>query len=110
MNAPNKIQSGFILKNDPGKTLQRLRIVAILEGISFLILLFVAMPLKYLYNQPEMVKKIGMLHGWLFVLYILLLALAHYQLKWTWFKTGLGFVLSLVPFGTFYAERKMFRE
>jgi len=110
MNNQNKIDPRFTIKSDPSKTLQRLRIVAVLEGISFLVLLFIAMPLKYMYGQPEMVKKIGMLHGWLFVLYVLLLALAHYQLKWTWFKTGLGFILLFVPFGTFYAERKMFRE
>jgi integral membrane protein len=110
MHTPNDIKPELNIQKDPSKTLQRLRIVAILEGISFIILVFVAMPLKYFYGEPEMVKKIGMLHGWLFVLYVLLLALAHYQLKWTWFKTGLGFVLSLVPFGTFYAERKMFRE
>ena len=110
MNTNNNLETRFSLKNDPSKTLQRLRIVAILEGISFLILLFIAMPLKYFYGQPEMVQKIGMLHGWLFVLYVLLLALAHYQLKWAWSKTLLGFILSFVPLGTFYAERKMFRE
>jgi integral membrane protein len=91
-------------------TLPRLRLVAILEGISFLVLLFIAMPLKYFYQQPEMVQKVGMLHGWLFVLYVVLLLLAHYQFKWEWKKTALGFILSLLPFGTFYAERKMFRE
>jgi integral membrane protein len=90
-------------------TLKRLRLIAILEGISYLVLLFIAMPLKYFWGLPEMVKKIGMVHGWLFVLYVLLLALAHYQMKWPWSKTILGFILSFIPFGTFYAEKKMFR-
>jgi len=97
-------------KLQKSKTLPRLRLIAVLEGISFLVLLFIAMPLKYFYNQPEMVKKVGMIHGWLFVLYVVLLALAHYQFKWTLTKTFIGFVLSFVPFGTFYAEREMFRE
>jgi len=109
-NNPSVLNQGFRIKNNPGKTLQRLRLIAILEGISYLVLLFVAMPLKYFWDQPEMVKKVGMLHGWLFVLYLILLALAHYQNKWSWLKTFWGFVLSFVPFGTFYAERKMFRE
>lgn len=90
------------------RTLARLRLVAILEGISFLALLFVAMPLKYWYQDPYWVQKIGMVHGWLFVLYVVLLVLAHFQYKWSFGKTTLGFVLSLLPFGTFYAERKLF--
>lgn len=90
------------------RTLARLRLIAVLEGISFLALLFVAMPIKYFMNDPFWVQKIGMVHGWLFVLYVVLLALAHFQYKWTFAKTTLGFVLSLVPFGTFYAERKLF--
>lgn len=93
----------------PDKTLKRLRLIAILEGISYLVLLFVAMPLKYMAGDPRAVQLVGMLHGWLFVLYCLLLVLAHFQCKWNWGKTILGFVLSFIPFGTFYAEKKMFR-
>lgn len=86
----------------------RLRLVAILEGISFLALLFVAMPIRHFYNDPYWVAKIGMLHGWLFILYVVMLALAHFQYKWSYGKTFLGFALSFLPFGTFYAERKLF--
>jgi integral membrane protein len=50
-----------------------------------------------------------MLHGWLFVLYVLLLALGHYKTGWGWKITFLGFLLSFLPFGTFYAERKWFK-
>jgi integral membrane protein len=92
------------------KTLKRLRLIAILEGISFLALLFVAMPVKYLAGNPQPVQVIGMLHGWLFVLYSLLLALAHFQCQWKPGKTLLAFLLSFIPFGTFYAEKKMFRH
>jgi integral membrane protein len=109
MKTSSGIDSGHP-KLQKNNTLSRLRLIAILEGISFLVLLFIAMPLKYFYQQPEMVRKVGMLHGWLFVLYVALLLLAAYQFKWTWSKTILGFVLSLIPFGTFYAERKMFQN
>jgi len=92
------------------RTLPRLRLVAVLEGISYIVLLFIAMPLKYMYNEPWLVQKVGMLHGYLTVLFVVLLALAHYQNKWSWGKTILALVLSFLPFGTFYAERKMFRD
>ena len=91
------------------KTLSQLRLVAILEGISYIALLFVAMPMKYYFNQPELIRPVGMLHGWLFVLYVLLLLLGHYKTGWGWKITFAGFILSLLPFGTFYAERQWFR-
>ncbi len=90
-------------------TLKRLRLVAILEGISYLALVFVAMPMKYLQNDTSLMRPAGMLHGWLFVLYVLLLLQAHFQLRWGFRMTALNFILSLLPFGTFYAERKYFR-
>lgn len=87
-----------------------MRLVAILEGISYILLLFVAMPAKYFFGRPELVRYTGMVHGWLFVVYVLILVLLHFRCRWTLQKTSLGFLLSLVPFGTFYAERKLFRE
>ena len=95
--------------NTSDKTLPRLRLIAILEGISYLALLFFAMPMKYFGGNPEFIRPVGMLHGWLFVLYTLLLLLAHYQFRWGWKITFWGFVLSFLPFGTFYAERKWFQ-
>jgi len=98
------------MQNSAEKTRSRLRLIAILEGISYLALLFVAMPMKYLYGNSILMRPVGMLHGWLFVLYVLLLLLGHWQLRWGWKTTIIGFVLSLLPFGTFYAERKYFRS
>lgn len=91
------------------QTLARLRLIAVLEGISYLVLLFIAMPAKYYFGNPGLIRPVGMLHGWLFVLYILLLLLAHYQKNWGWKITFIGVLLSFLPFGTFYAERKYFR-
>lgn len=95
------------MKNE--KTLSKLRLIAILEGISYLALLGIAMPMKYWFQDAGLIRPVGMLHGWLFVLYVLLLLLAHYQCRWGWKITLLGFILSLLPFGTFYAEKKYFR-
>lgn len=90
-------------------TLGRLRVTGLLEGLSFIILLAIAMPLKYLAGMPEMVRIVGMAHGVLFVAYIMLTLLAKYQYPWSWKKVGLLWVASVVPFGTFYADYKILR-
>ena len=91
-------------------TLGRLRVVAFLEGVSFLVLLLIAMPVKYLAGNPVPVKIVGMAHGILFIAYIIFLVLTHSEYRWSFWKTTLAFVASLVPFGTFYADKKLFRE
>lgn len=90
--------------------LGRLRVVAFLEGVSFLVLLGIAMPLKYAFGQPLAVKHVGMAHGVLFVLYVLLLLGAALEHGWSARKILLAFGASLVPFGTFWADKKLFRE
>ena len=90
-------------------TIGRLRLTGIIEGFSFIILLAIAMPLKYLAGKPEMVSIVGMAHGILFVLYILLTVLAKFQYPWSWKKMFLLWVASVVPFGTFYADYKLLR-
>ncbi|MES2731864.1 MAG: DUF3817 domain-containing protein [Bacteroidota bacterium] len=91
-------------------SLGRLRIVGFLEGTSFLFLLGIAMPLKYLAGQPEAVKVTGMVHGLLFLLYILYLIQVKVEMQWSISKTLVAFVASLIPFGTFYADVKLFRN
>lgn len=73
-----------------------------IEGVSYLVLLFIAMPLKYMFDMPLAVKIVGSLHGVLFVAYVLLLATVHIKLKLKITQSIILFVLSLVPFGTFY--------
>lgn len=87
-------------------TIGRLRLVAFIEGVSYLILLFVAMPLKYLYEQPQAVRSVGTIHGVLFVAYVLLVFLTKIEHRWDWAKTRLLLLISLIPFGNFYADRK----
>jgi integral membrane protein len=89
--------------------LGRLRLVGFLEGLSFLVLLGIAMPLKYLAHEPAAVRMVGMGHGLLFVLYVFLLIQNAIELRWSLGKAIAGFVASLLPFGTFYADRKLFQ-
>ncbi len=89
--------------------LGRFRTVAFLEGCSFL-LFALTMPLKYYYKMPLPNKIVGTMHGGLFLLYIVLLAIVAYQKKWSIIKIFLAFIASLIPFGTFYADKKLFRE
>ncbi len=90
-------------------TLGRLRLTGILEGLSFIILLLIAMPLKYLGGKPEMVRIIGMAHGVLFLLYIILVAHAKLQYQWSWKRMFWLWVASVIPFGTFYVDYKVLR-
>ena len=82
------------------------KIISILEALSFLILLGIAMPLKYIADLPKSVSIIGMAHGVLFVLYILGALVMKKIKKWS-IQTLLIVVLcSILPFGPFYVERK----
>ena len=87
--------------------IKNLRILGNIEGISYLILLGLAMPLKYYFGIPEAVKLVGMAHGVLFLAYCLLLALCMKKFVW---KLGFGiylFIATLIPFGTFITDRKL---
>jgi integral membrane protein len=90
--------------------LGRLRVLAFLEGVSFLVLLGVGMPLKYAFGMPEANKIIGLVHGLLFVLYVLNVVQAKVEFDWSWRKTGLALLASIIPFGTFWADAKLFRH
>lgn len=89
--------------------LGRLRVVAFLEGCSYL-LLGLTMILKYKYAMPQPNYVVGLAHGILFVLYVGLLVQVAFLHKWNLLKMFWAFVASLVPFGTFYADKVLFRE
>ncbi|QDA59502.1 DUF3817 domain-containing protein [Hymenobacter jejuensis] len=91
-------------------TLGRLRIIGFLEGLSFLTLLGIAMPLKYLAGQPQAVRIVGMAHGLLFVLYVVLVIQASIEYGWHFRKALLAFFASVIPFGTFWADKNLFRN
>lgn len=86
------------------------RKVAVAEGISYLLLLFIAMPLKYLAGMPLAVKYTGWAHGLLFVLYGACLIFAWLDNKWSFGKVVLIFLASLLPFLPFYVDKKLKEE
>lgn len=91
------------------KTLQALRFAGITEGISYLLLLGVAMPLKYLAGWPLGVTLVGWAHGVLFVGYLGLAALAWWQFRWPFRRLIEAFFAALLPFGPFVWDRKVLR-
>lgn len=82
------------------------RWISILEGISFLVLLLIAMPLKYIWDAPRMVEVVGMAHGILFVAYILGALLLFKPLGWNFKTLTLVCISSVLPLGPFYVEKK----
>jgi integral membrane protein len=90
--------------------LSRFRAIAQLEGLSFILLLFIAMPLKYLAGMPMGVKVVGWAHGMLFVLYLLLLVEVAVVHRWPLVRILGAFIASLVPFGTFVLDARLRRE
>lgn len=90
-----------------GTPLSRLRMIALSEGISYVILLGIAMPLKYGFDMPQAVRVFGMLHGVLFVFFVLALAHAQLTRRWSVLFSALVFVSSLLPLGAFWMDRKL---
>ena len=87
-----------------------LRLVSALEGVSYFLLLFVAMPLKYGFDWPVAVKAAGAGHGWLFVAFVVALAVATVKRGWSPLRAAGLFALSLVPFGFIAIERRLRAE
>ncbi len=88
----------------------RLRIMAFAEGVSFLILLGIAMPLKYLAGMPESVKIAGMTHGVLFIGFLFSLIDVTISHRWSLGKSGMAFISSLLPFGTFVLDARVLKK
>lgn len=86
------------------------RIVAALEGVSYLLLLFVAVPIKYLSEDPQYVKMLGMPHGLLFIGYVILAFLLRSDYKWNSRQFMVVLIASVIPFGTFYVDKKYLKK
>ena len=82
------------------------RIIAFLEGTSYILLLFIATPVKYLSGNPEYVKLLGMPHGLLFIAYIMLAFMLKKDMNWNNKTFGLVLLAAIIPFGTFYINNK----
>lgn len=91
-------------------SIERLRLVGKLEGVSYLILLGVAMPLKYLAGMPLAVRIAGSAHGGLFILLMIFLGLAWRRARLSRRQVVSVFIASLLPFGPFVIDRRLARE
>jgi len=86
----------------------RLRIIAILEGVSLLTLVFIAVPLKYEFENPSLVKMMGPIHGTLFLLFLFNTLSVGIEQQWKFKETTWKVLLAcIIPFGTFYIDRKI---
>lgn len=88
-----------------------LRLFGFLEGTSFLLLLFIAMPIKYFWQEPSWVKAIGSVHGGLFLVFVFLTVVIAIKQKWKHTEmTWKVLLASVVPFGTFYVDSKILKS
>ncbi|NML20930.1 DUF3817 domain-containing protein [Pseudoflavitalea sp. G-6-1-2] len=87
----------------------RLRLTGLLEGISYLLLLFIAVPAKYWADMPIISKVLGPIHGVLFVMFVYLTISIASEKKWGFATTGKLLLASIIPFGTFYVDSKILR-
>ncbi len=90
--------------------LRALYAIGLAEGTSFLVLLLIAMPLKYLAGQPESVRVVGAVHGGLFLIYVGAVLLAALLSRWKWTRVLLGLISSVVPLGPFFFDASLKRE
>jgi integral membrane protein len=90
--------------------LGRFRLIAQVEGASYILLVFIAMPLKYGIGWDLPVRYVGMIHGVLFIMYCLALFLTRNVVPWSFPRGIVLFIASLVPFGTIWADRRLKEE
>lgn len=95
---------------DLSRTLNTFRTIAFWEGVSFVVLIFVGMPLKYFADLAIATKLIGWPHGILFILYVIYLVISARKANWSAARIALFFLAALIPFAAFYAERSVKKE
>lgn len=88
--------------------LGRLRLMGYVEGTSLLLLLFITMPLKYSFNYPMPNKVVGLIHGLFFIMYVYAVVQIKIDQGWNLKKMLLALLASIIPFGTFWADKKLF--
>lgn len=87
--------------------IKTLRVLGFIEGLSFLLLLFVAMPVKYMLGNPILVKYVGMGHGVLFVAFLVVLLVVCEKQKWSISIFIMGLLASILPFAPFAFDLKL---
>ena len=86
------------------------RVVGFFEGVSYILLLFIALPIKYWGGNEQWVKLLGMPHGILFVGYILMAGIIKREQNWNSIDFLIVLICSIVPFGTFYVDKKFLKN
>ncbi|AOH53374.1 hypothetical protein ABE28_003345 [Peribacillus muralis] len=86
------------------------RFITIVEGISYVLLLAIGMPIKYILNIGEATLILGSIHGFLFIVFGLLLLYVSIRSKWSFIKMALIFIVSFIPFGNFVIDRKVLKQ
>jgi integral membrane protein len=92
------------------KTYRSFRKIALAEGISFLVLLFIAMPMKYMASLPMAVTIAGGLHGMLFIAFLIMMWEVRNEFKRDWPWTGKALLASILPFGTIVMDKEWKKE
>ncbi|MBT2709997.1 DUF3817 domain-containing protein [Pseudomonas sp. ISL-84] len=95
-----KVEVAFMLKTPIGK----FRFMGFLEGGSLLLLLFIAMPLKYAAGIPEAVRVVGSLHGFLFITYLFVIAYTTFKIRWSLKWAASAVAVAFIPFGNFILD------
>lgn len=99
------------IKNLLSSNMGRLRIAGFLEGLSLLVLMGWAMPMKYMYDQPEYVRMVGSVHGALFIGFLCMIFIVAEQKSWKYTDIPLKlFISCFIPFGTFYLDHKLLKN
>ena len=91
-------------------SIKQIRLIGMIEGISYLFLLFVSMPLKYVFKFPQAVIINGWVHGFLFVLLAIAILKTWIVCKWSFKRAFTAAVASLLPFGTFWFDKSLKKE
>ncbi|WP_162342814.1 DUF3817 domain-containing protein [Cyclobacterium salsum] len=89
---------------------KRFRIISLTEGTSMLVLVFIAMPLKWIFELPDMVNYVGWIHGILFIVYVLVLFPTSRKLRWSFQNALFGLIAAVLPFGPFLFDRKLRKQ
>ncbi len=92
-----------------GTALGRFRLISLVEGVSYVVLMAVAMPLKYLADRPAAVTLVGGIHGALFVLFALALVAVAVKLRWSLRTCAIAMIAALLPLGAFWLEHGLRR-
>ncbi|WP_375583619.1 DUF3817 domain-containing protein [Cyclobacterium xiamenense] len=89
---------------------KRFRMISLTEGVSMVVLVFIAMPLKWIFDLPDMVTYVGWIHGILFILYILVLFPTSRKLRWRFQNAMFALIAAVLPFGPFLFDRKLRKQ